>query len=288
MAMLVAPRITALFTLVVMGGALVSCGGNRLSIPAQTIPNIAGSWEFVAISSSGSVTGIEVALTEGNVLVNGFQQPNGQITATSTQIAFVSLSPTTLNITGFGGVCQPVTSSNALSGAVTATDSPIQFMFTENGNVFNVNGTLSGDGKSVLNGTYTAQSGNTCSTDTGGTITGLAVPKVSGMYAGTMCPLSTTCSSSQDFTDTVTATATENSSSVLTLNLTLTGTDNASLTLTGPVTGNAFLLQGTVQGQTVVYSGYYEVIKNVPSLYLVNATDSASPNYVATLAVQTP
>jgi hypothetical protein len=86
----------------------------------------------------------------------------------------------------------------------------------------------------------------------------------------------------------VTATATENSSGLLSLNLALAGTDNTTLTLTGPVTGNAFLLQGTVQGQPVVYSGYYELINNIPSLYLVNATDSASPNYVATLAFQTP
>jgi hypothetical protein len=278
----------ALLTLLVMGGVLVSCGGNSSSIPTQTIPNIAGAWEFIAISSTGTVTGIEVALTEGKVLVNGFQQPNGQITATGTQIAFVSLSPTTLNITGFGGACQPVTSSNDLSGTVSATDGPVLFTFTENGNVFNVTATLSGDGKSILNGTYTEQPGNTCTADHGGTITGLAVPKVSGIYAGTMCPLSATCSSSQDFTNTVTATATENSSGLLSLNLALAGTDNTTLTLTGPVTGNAFLLQGTVQGQPVVYSGYYELINNIPSLYLVNATDSASPNYVATLAFQTP
>jgi hypothetical protein len=281
-------RIFRFIAFIAIGAVLVSCGGHSSSIPSQTTANVAGPWEFIAVSSSGSVTGIDVAMAEGKVLVNGFSQPNGQISATSSQISFVSLSPTTLNIMGFGGACLPVTSTNGLSGTVSATDAPVQFTFTENGNVFTVNATLSGDGKSVLNGTYTAQSGNACTVDTGGSITGLSLAKLSGTYAGKMCPLLTTCESSQDFTDTVTASASENSSGVLSLNLTLTGTDNTSLTLSGPVTGNAFLLQGTVQGQAVVYNGYYEVISNVPSLYLVNATDSASPNHVATLPVQTP
>jgi len=288
MAKSITPRVIAVCILLMMGVVLMSCGGNSKSIPAQPMANVAGAWEFVAISSSGSVTGIDVALKEGTILVDGLQQPDGQISATSSQIAYVSLSPTALNITDFGGACQPVTSDNGLAGTVTATDGPVLFTFTENGNVFNVTATLSGDGKGILNGTYTAQAGNPCSVDTGGAITGLALPKVSGNYAGTMCPLTATCSSSQDFADNVTAAASENSSGTLTLTLTLTGTDNTSLTLTGPVTGNAFVLQGTVQGQVVVYDGYYEVINNIPSIYLVNATNTASPNYVATLAVQTP
>lgn len=266
---------------------LVSCGGNSSSFPSQPTPNIAGAWEFVAVSNSGSVTGIEVSLSEGSVLVNGVSEPNGQVTATSNQISFVSLSPTTLNITGFGGTCQPVSTDRALTGSVTAIDSPFQFSFTENGNVFSVTGTLGGDGKSLLNGTYTAQAGNGCAADTGGTITGLAVSKISGTYAGQMCALSDTSSPCQ-LVDTATAVASENSSSNLTLTLNLTGTDNTSFTLTGPVTGNAFTLQGTIQGQPVIYQGYYEPVKNIPSLYLVNSTNPVAPNYVGTLAVPQP
>ena len=292
MVRLVTPRLIAAGMLLVMGGVLMSCGGNNASIPGQPIRNITGAWEFIAVSNNTDasghnyVTGLEVALAEGKVLVNGLPQPNGQITATSNQIAFVSQSASSLSITGFGGACQPVTTTNGLSGTANALEGPIQFSFTENGNVFNVTATLSSDGKSVLNGTYTAQNGNACTADTGGTITGLAVAKLTGVYSGKMCPLSSSCSSSSQFTDTVNAAASETSSGVLTLNLTLTGTDNTSLTLTGPVTGNAFLVQGTVQGQTVVYYGYYEVLKGTPSLYLVNATNTASPDYVGTLAIQ--
>ena len=103
-----------------------------------------------------------------------------------------------------------------------------------------------------------------------------------------MCPLTTTCASSQDFTNSVIAAASENSSSVLTLNLTLTGTDNTTLTLSGPVAGRAFVLQGTVQGQVVMYNGYYETVNNVPSIYLADTTNPATPSYVGTLALQTP
>jgi hypothetical protein len=284
----VVPKIIASLSLFAVGTVLVSCSGNSSSIPAQPTPNIAGAWEFVAISNSGSVTGIEVALTEGKVLVDGIQQPDGQISATSTQISFVSLNPTTLAITDFGGPCQPITGVNGLAGSATTADGPIQFSFTENGNVFNVTATLSGDGKSVLDGTYTSDIPNSCAADNGGTITGLAVSKVSGTFHGQMCPLTTTCASSQDFTNSVIAAASENSSSVLTLNLTLTGTDNTTLTLSGPVAGRAFVLQGTVQGQVVMYNGYYETVNNVPSIYLADTTNPATPSYVGTLALQTP
>src|SRR5580698_1846641 len=89
---LAATRLIVWIALLLVSALLISCGGKAPSLQAP-IPNIAGSWEFIAYSSSGSVTGIEVALAEGKVLVNGIEQPNGQITASGTQIAFVALDP---------------------------------------------------------------------------------------------------------------------------------------------------------------------------------------------------
>jgi hypothetical protein len=110
-----------------------------------------------------------------------------------------------------------------------------------------------------------------------------------------MCPpASVSCQPPTDFTDNATATVSENSSRVLALSLALTGTDNASFTLTGPVTGNAFTLQGTFQGQTLTYYGYSEAFfdatnqTRVPSLYLVNATNVAQPAYAGTLSLPQP
>jgi hypothetical protein len=47
-----------------------------------------------------------------------------------------------------------------------------------------------------------------------------------------------------------------------------------SFTLTGPVTGNAFFVQGTFEEQAVSYNGYYELTydsltnaNDIPSLY---------------------
>jgi len=285
------PKAAALFALLTSIAITVSCAGNSKSITAPPTTNIAGAWEFVAVSQTGAgtgvVTGIEVALTEGQVLVNGLNQPNGQITANSNQISFVSLAPSTMNISEFGGACQTTLGDSSLSGTVTSPDSPVLFTFKENGNTFDVTGTLSGDGKSVI-GTYTpdTSNGNTnvCTADSGGTITGNMVSRITGNFSGKMCALgdtSTPCPQS----DTVTATASESSSNNLTLNLTLTGTDNTTLTLTGPVTGNSFTLTGTVQGQMVTYYGYYETVNNVPSIYLADATNPASPNYVGTLAI---
>jgi hypothetical protein len=279
---LVRPKLFA--GLAVLAAAVfVSCG--KSTIPSPPIPNIAGPWELVASSTNGSVTGIEVALTEGQVLVNGLEQPDGQIAASSTQIAYVALNSAGTNIAAFGGNCLPVTTGNGLGpGTVTVLGGPISFSFTENGNVFNVTGTISGDG-STITGVYTPQNGNTCS-DPGGTVNGTVVTGFAGTYFGTMCPpFSNSCASSADFTDNVTATVSVNSSSVLTLNLVLTGTDNTNFTLSGPRTGKAFSLTGTFQGETITYYGYSELVSGAPSLYLVNATNSAQTFYVGTLSV---
>ena len=117
--------ILAPFALLILAAILVSCGG-RSSIPASPVPNVAGSWEFIAVSSNGPVTGIEVALKEGQVLVNGFEQPDGQITASGLQITFVSLAQASqgFNATGFGGICLPATAANSVGpGSVTALGS---------------------------------------------------------------------------------------------------------------------------------------------------------------------
>lgn len=280
-------EITAAVIALLVCASVLSCGGNSRSISAPPIPGIAGPWEFIAVSNDNSyITGIEVALKEGQVLVNGVAQPNGQISANSTQIAFVSLDNVsqTLNATGFGGPCGTSTlANNSLGpGTVSAPAGSMTFSFTENGVVFNVTGTLSGDGQSFLNGSYT-QSGTACA-DSGGTITGAVVPKLTGMYAGQVCqPSSSTCTNTPD---TATATLSESSSGTLTLTLAFTGgpDSGANLTLTGPVTGNAFSVSGTFQGQLVTYYGYYELVKNVASVYLVNATsNTAEPSYAGTL-----
>jgi hypothetical protein len=285
-------RWNALAAIAVACVSLISCGGNSSSIGTQQAPNIAGAWEFIAVSSNGSQTGIEVALTEGTVLVNGVAEADGQIAASSAQINFVPLTTVSQNINVvsgapfFGGSCSatPTTSNSLGPGTVTALGSSMSFAFTANGSVFNVSATLSGDGKSVLNGTYTPQAGNACS-DPGGTITGTNVSKISGIFVGQMCPLgasSATCADPQNYTDTATATVSE-SGTTLTVTLAFSaGPDSGTnLTLTGPVTGNAFTVLGTYQGQTITYYGYFEQVYdstlqvNVPSLYFVNASDTS-------------
>jgi hypothetical protein len=282
-----------LLTALVACACLCGCGSKSSPPTPAPLPNVAGSWEFLAVSNdNGYVTGIEASLKEGQMLVNGLPQPNGQFSANNNQITFVSLANVSqdLNATGFGGPCQTTTTvSNSLSGNVNSDDGPMNFTFTENGIVFNVTGTLSGDGQSFLSGSYT-QSGTACP-DSGGTITGQILSKLSGAYAGHICqPSSPSCT---DFPDAVTATLSENSSGTLSLTLAFTaGPDNgANFTLQGPVTGNAFSVQGTFQGQLVTYYGYYEqVASKGASVYLVNATnDPDQPTYVGTLPfVQTP
>jgi hypothetical protein len=272
------PRFVPLVALLLLSAALLDCAG-RSSIPQQPIPNIAAAWEFIAYSNTpgSKATGIEVALQEGQTLLNGIYTPSGQLSASSSQIAFVTLNPTTGDVVSFGGPCLPTaTPSNSLTdGSVSAFDAPFNFTFTENGNTFEVTGTLAGDGQSILNATYASPNGSACIDS--GTITGMVVSKLTGTFVGNLTLPDGT-------SDSATATLAESSGN-LTVNLVVTGTDNTSFTMTGPVTGNSFSVQGTFQGETVQYYGYNEVVKGVHSIYFVNATNPAQPAYAGTLGV---
>jgi hypothetical protein len=303
-----------LFPLVAMAIALVSCSG-RSSIPPGPIPNVSGSWEFIAASSTnpGYSTGIEVALREGQVFENGNYQENGQISATGQQISFVGFvagaQPSDPAEIVFGGNCAAASNNtgNSLSGSISGVGASMNFTYTENGNVFNVSAILDASGQSLDSGTYTEQaapaggSNGACNPSTGnntvldtGTITGKIVSKLSGTYTGQICePLDdTSCANAPD-----SATATlSQSGSTLSVNLLLSGVDNTSFTLTGPVTGNAFFVLGTFEGQTLAYYGYYELTYDsldnafdIQTLYLVNATNPSQPAYAGSLTVpQTP
>jgi|GEM_PF-2741275 len=264
---------------IVCAAVLTSCGSK--STPVFPV-NLAGSWEFIATSSSssGTVTGIEVALTEGTQQVNGVPEPDGNITANgSNQIQIVDLNAAPQSVT-FGGSCAG-TSVNNLTGTVTVAGSPANFTYSEGGNVFAVTATLNTDNTgTTITGSYSPQSGNSCGDS--GTIIGKPVVKITGPFNGQfVLPDGTTA--------TMNGVATESSSSVLTLSLTNTA-NSATFSLSGPVTGNAFAVQGTYQGQVYTYDGYYELTLNssnntvsVPTLYLANATAAGAPIYAGSL-----
>jgi len=254
----------------------ISCASNSNSNNMLAPANIAGAWEFVASSSTsaGTVTGVEVALTEGQVLVNGIPQPDGNISAVGpSQILFVGLNaPPAVE---FGGNCLG-TGTSSLTGTVSNPGGPMNFVYSEGGNLFTVTAVLSNDGGTIT-GTYTSQSGGACNDS--GNILGTKIGKLSGSYNGKF-------TMPDGAVATVNGMASESSSGVLTLTLTDTVT-NASFSLTGPVMGNAFSTQGTYQGQLYTYYGYYEVPK-LPTLYMANATNANAPVYAGSLVAPPP
>lgn len=276
--------------LAVFSLTLVACSNHNATTatpPPGLFPSIAGAWEFIATSNqnTSSATGIEVALKEGQVLAAGVEEPNGQVSASgTTQIGFVGLNLATGAVV-FGGNCVASgDGSSSLSGTVSAADGTLSFTYLENGNVFNVSGSLSSDGKS-FNGTYTSAAGSACSDS--GTITGSAVAKLTGMYTGQLLLPDGT-------TDSVTATLGESSANVLNLNLLVSGSDNVTFSLSGPVVGNTFLIQGTFESQSVSYEGYSLQVLDpttqitVPTLYIVNTTNPAQPVFAGALTIPPP
>ncbi|MFZ0759327.1 MAG: hypothetical protein WAM69_05190 [Candidatus Sulfotelmatobacter sp.] len=285
-------RIVGLGLLLALAAALISCSGASRVAPAL-MPNIAGSWEFILTSATqpGYSTGLEVALQEGQSLDTdgpGYYVYTGQLSASGQQLNFVGLTPTG-GVT-FGGNCPPAVDNtgNSLTGSISGLGGSMNFTFTENGNVFNVTAALDASGASIDSGTYSAQSGSACNDS--GTIIGGIVPKLSGTYTGQICqPLDSSCGTQDNATVTL-----SESGTTLTANILLTGADNTSFSVAGPVTGNEFSVQGTFQGTTIAYYGYYELthdagtgVDDLPSLYLVN---TANPSQRAGLLTvqQTP
>lgn len=262
---------------------LINCSGTKPPMGTSVTPNVAGTWEFLAVSNNGGgTTGIEVALQEGTVLVNGMSQPSGNVSAAGVnQISFVCINSSTLDITSFGGNCLGLTGVcssvgvNSVSGTAMSAGGPFNFTYSENGDVFTVTGMLGSDGQSFLNGTYVQQTGSGCNDN--GSVTGLLVPKMTGVYTGNMTLPDGT-------SDSVTATASESSGNV-TITIVATAPDNTTFTMTGPRTGNAVALQGQFGGQPVTYNGYRQVTHNLPSIYFSNATNSANPAYAGTLTL---
>lgn len=269
---------------------LAACGSKSATGDPQPLPNIAGSWEMIAVPATynGKTTGIELALKEGQTLITtgmGGYAPNGQVSASGTQIAFMGINVSGVNTYSFlfGGNCPlagPDTSGNNLVGIVTA-DGAFNFTYNENGNDFTVNAMVSADGQSLM-GTYTSQAGSNCADGDSGTITGLVVPKLSGTYLGNLCsPTDDSCSGSKDSAN---ATLSQKGTT-LNVSLVLSGTDNTTLTLSGPVAGNFFSIQGTFQGQAISYYGYYQEtfdpsdgLNDIQTIYLAN---TASPSELA-------
>jgi hypothetical protein len=282
------PRLVSAALLLALTVFLAACAStshdSSTTVP-PSISKISGGWEFRLESSSGGLSAAEVALQQGQVLVNGISQPSGDISASGTQVSFVTFLANTPVIDGFSGFCAPTgNSANSVNGTITGLGGDISnFTVTENGNVFNVTATLSGDGQSML-GTYASPASSGCKDS--GTFVGATVPKLFGTYVGSLTL--PTCSTTG--CDSATATMSESSNNTATLTLTLQGTDNGLLTLTGPVTGNAFIVQGTLQGQAVVLDGFYEFTLNpkdsqydLPTLYLADSSAPAQPVGLLTL-----
>jgi hypothetical protein len=275
--------ISAIF-LLGLSVVLVSCSDGKSMTGNPAIPSVAGTWEFLAVSNNGgATTGIEVALQEGTVLVDGMSEPSGNVSATGVnQITFVCIDTTTGDLISFGGNCVGPSGTcsaagvNSLSGTASAIGGPFIFTYNENGNAFTVTGMLGSDGQSLVTGTYAEQTGSGCKDS--GSVTGLLVPKLTGTYTGQMTLPDGTA-------DSVTATLSESSGS-LTVAIVGTGAEATNFNLSGAVTGNAFALQGQFNGQPVTYNGYYEVTHNLPSVYFVNSTNSANPAYAGTLTLQ--
>jgi hypothetical protein len=303
-------KIVALISLFVLTAILIACSSVS-TMPSAPMPNIAGAWEFIAASATtpGYSTGVEVALQEGQVFNNstGAYDETGQISAAATQVAFVGLNypnGTSKQTIVFGGNCTAANpnAGNALGGSIAGFAGAMTFTYAENGNVFDVTGVLGTDGKSMT-GTYTelapAQAGEngicngTSAVLDQGSIAGTLVSKLSGTFQGQMCePLDITCAAGTN--DSATATLSQSGTS-LAVNVVLTGADNAAVTLIGPVAGNFFSVQGTFEGTSISYDGYFQNtfdkadgLYDIPTLYLASVDLTTSPptaTYAGTLMV---
>jgi hypothetical protein len=227
---------------------LPGCGGGSSSstTTTATIPQIAGSWEIKlqSVEQPGYATLIETNM----------QQSSGTLSASGgNQIMLIGEHPS--GGLFFGGNCSPV-GTNTFTGSVSSADT-VTITLTENATVYTLTGTVTGTGE-TMTGTYTFTSG-TCHDS--GSFTGQQVAQISGTYSGTL--------NLPNASDTASAIMAEVPGG-FTETLTLAGVDNETDTLAGFVVGSVFSVQGTVEGQSVSYYGYYDSSEN--AVFMVDAT----------------
>jgi hypothetical protein len=236
---------------------LAGCGSGSTTTTTTTTPviSISGPWAITAQSQE--------QLGNSTLIESNIQQAT-ETGATDSE---------TINATGvdqlvlfgqhpsgglfFGGLC-PGATAEGLTGTLSSTGA-LALTLTEGAATYTLTGTVNSSGNS-LSGTYLFVNG-ICPDS--GTFTGVQVSALAGSYAGDLI-----------FTngnhDHATATLTEGVPSSFTVALTLTGDDNTTVTLTGFVVGNAFSVQGTLNGQAVSYYGYYALSQK--AVYLVDAS----------------
>jgi hypothetical protein len=241
-------RLFLVGSLLILLALLLGCGGgtSSSSTTTATIPQIAGSWEIKmpSIEQPGYSTLIETNM----------QQSSGTLSASGgNQIMLIGEHPT--GGLYFGGNCSPV-GTNTFTGTVSSSDA-VTITLTENATVYTLTGTVTGTGK-TMTGTYKFQSG-TCHDS--GTFVGQQVAQISGTYSGTLNLTNASDSASAVMAE-VPGGFTET--------LTLTGVDNETDILTGFVVGSVFSVQGTVEGQSISYYGYYDTTEN--AVFMVDAT----------------
>jgi hypothetical protein len=236
--------------LLVLLALLPGCGGGSSSSSSTTttatIPQIAGSWEIKmqSVEQPGYSTLIETNM----------QQSSGTLSASGgNQIILIGEHPS--GGLYFGGNCSPV-GTNTFTGTVSSSDA-VTITLTENATVYPLTGTVTGTGK-TMTGTYKFQSG-ICHDS--GSFVGQQVAQISGTYSGTL--------NLPNASDTASAVMAEVPGG-FTETLTLAGVDNETDTLTGFVVGSVFSVQGTVEGQSVSYYGYYDSNEN--AVFMVDAT----------------
>jgi hypothetical protein len=231
----------------------IGCGGglqsSQKTSTAQT--PFQGSWEFVAVSTVDPPPATSVRLIEANLT-----QAGSQINSTQGAAAYY-------NSTGSVPPVQPCGGDGCITSITgTANDSSLSF----SGTLDKCHATpcsIQGQGVltgTTISGTWTASGLDVGSSPDAGTFTATVVPKLSGTYAGTL----TTCVTHGSIgcttfgSDNVSAAFSEGSADSLTVTATLSGTDNGAFALTGSTVGNIFLVSGTISGQSVSLSGYYD------------------------------
>jgi hypothetical protein len=246
---------------------LTGCGGGPSTTTTTTpVTSVAGAWTITA--QSQEQVGYST-LIEGNLQQTTATGTSGTGTVTATgadQLVLIGQHPT--GGLYFGGLC-PGATADDLSGTISSFGS-LSLTLTEGAAIYTLTGTVNSTG-TAMSGTYLFTSG---SCPDSGTFSGVQVPILAGTYGGTL-----------NFTngnqDAATATLNEGVPSSFTVDLTLTGADNTTVTLTGLVVGNAFSVQGTLNGQAVSYYGYYAFSQK--AIYLV---DASSDTPIGTLFLQ--
>lgn len=247
--------------------ALAACsfkGSGGKPSPTPVYPPVAGTWDFTATATDGSLMALEAVLVwgtgpgdlSGTMTVNSFGGPGAITNSAMFEVSIVGASlasATGIAIDYLGNACGSDNGNRNLTGGIDLSGKVTLAYDVGGSSTITINGTFSSSATPPFSGSFTVSAPGCKSNGQTGRITGVIASSLTGTFSGT---------SASDPTDTIAITLTDTSSGTDFNSFSGSGSSKTgNFTLSGGLLGN--FIEGSMSGpgspsSNNLFFGYFD------------------------------